>query len=760
MSLAVVEEPCIRHTLPGRVRVYVPGWAGKGKRTVETGLRQIEGVRRVQANPLTSTVLVEYDATLTDVQIILREVRALDLEKINALDKDPPPPPVQTEKRGRTVRARIAVRGLDRDPQLAKLVVERLACRPGVVQVKVNWLTGRVMVEFLEHKEDLDDLMAEVVGLELPDRPEEDRPTHPLDPGPWLQSALRTIASSLGLGLLAVRGLLGLQDPLPGASSAIQVASVIGIVQGIPPLRYGLRSLFGRTVADLLVHLPGIVALTVADTPLGLIFVLTESVRLLTEVSARRAAWLRRKAKTASAPSTQPDAVIRLRRGERAPLAVKVLSGTGTALGTDGMPLPVVVGGMVPPGARLYGGPFVLQVQSDQTFQSFIPQARPAPPASSLYERYLQASGILSLGFAAITALFTRSFTQTLISLLLVNSRPAAIGLDSADLNAAARVLRAGVTVVGSRPHRPVRRPDFLLLDGARLLTEALELASALPLSESENGAEIQDLATAIATAAGAPWGGAFPATSTVSAIEGGFDGKTATARIEQVRYWLGPLEDWSSQPQAAPLRQSGHYVLLLRSERQEQPLGLLALRPQLAPTVAELVQTCQRHGVELSVLANGDQLAVRALAQRASIAVLESQDAVAAIQARQQQGALVAFVSDNAGAAAGFDACDLAIGVIEEQNHLPARADLLAPDLRAVAAIIEAGVRRDAAVRDAVGLSTLSNVIGLIWGWRGMPGIEVAIRAVYLTALTALADAWLRLLGGKRPGSGSDERA
>src|SRR5437588_7755538 len=101
--------------------------------------------------------------------------------------------------------------------------------------------------------------------------------------------------------------------------------------------------------------------------------------------------------------------------------------------------------------------------------------------------------------------------------------------------------------------------------------------------------------------------------------------------------------------------------------------------------------------------------------------------------QAKQQQGAIVAFVSDNAGAAAGFDACDLAIGVIEEHNHLPARADLLAPDLRAVAAIIEAGVRRDAAVRDAVGLSTLSNVMGLIWGWRGMPGIEVAVHAVYL---------------------------
>jgi hypothetical protein len=385
-------------------------------------------------------------------------------------------------------------------------------------------------------------------------------------------------------------------------------------------------------------------------------------------------------------------------------------------------------------------------MHSEQTFQPFIPQARPALLAPSLYERYLQASGLLSLAFAAVTALFTGSFTQTLIALLLVNSRTAAIGLDSADLNAAVRVLRAGVTVVGSRPHRPIRRPGLLLLDGARLLSDTLELASALPLSEQDDGAEIQTQAGAVAAAAGSPWGGAFRATSQVAATEGVFDGKTATARIDSVRYWLGPLEDWSSLPQAAHLRQGGHYVLLLRSERQEQPLGLFALRPQLAAGVSDLVKTCRSYGVELGVLASGDQLAVRVVAQRANLAVLESQDAVAAIQAKQQQGTIVAFVSDHAGAAAGFDTCDLAIGVIEEHTHLPARADLLAADLRAVKAIIEAGVRRDAAVRDAVGLSTLSNLVGVVWGLRGAPGIEVAVDAAYLSALGALADAWLRL--------------
>src|SRR5205823_569913 len=45
-------------------------------------------------------------------------------------------------------------------------------------------------------------------------------------------------------------------------------------------------------------------------------------------------------------------------------------------------------------------------------------------------------------------------------------------------------------------------------------------------------------------------------------------------------------------------------------------------------------------------------------------------------------------------------------------------------------------------------------NIIGAIWGFRGTPGLEVASRAVYITALTALADGWMRLRGGKRPGS------
>jgi len=105
------------------------------------------------------------------------------------------------------------------------------------------------------------------------------------------------------------------------------------------------------------------------------------------------------------------------------------------------------------------------------------------------------------------------------------------------------------------------------------------------------------------------------------------------------VEYTLGPIADWSSIPQAARLRQRGNYVLVLRSEREKRPLGVLALRPKLAPGIEDLVQTCQRYGVQLAVLSSGDQIAAQALAYRANVTLLENDDAVEAIRAKQKEG-------------------------------------------------------------------------------------------------------------------------
>ncbi len=753
MSVAVAEEPQVLHTVPGRVRVHLPGWLGQGKRSLEKQLRQVQGVRSVQANPLTGNILIQFDPVVTSEQYLLELLRTLELDVTGAQDKEPPRPHVVREKQGKTVRARISVRGLDRDPHLAKHVVEHLERRPGV-HATVNRLTGRVLVEFEEHEAELEDLISEVAGLELPELPDEDRPDHPLDPGPLIQSASRSIGAALGLGLHAVLRLVGSSEPLPGADSAINIASVIGLLHGIPPLRFGLRKLLGRTKADLLFSIPGIITLTLGGSLFGLAVTGAESLRLLTEVQARRAAWRRHEERERHAPSSQPDALIRLETGERTPLAAQVIEGTGTAIGRDGLPMPVVQGGTVPPGARLYGGPFMLKLQNHETFQAFIPTPRPFPVAPSIFDYYLKAVGPLSLLYAAATAILTRSFTRTLAALVLVNPRTAAIGMDYADLSASARVLRAGVTVVSTRAHRVIRLPGSVVLDGARLLTDGLELTTALPLTEECDAAELLARAAGVSAAAGSPWGGDFRAAGIVLATDGTFDGHAATAYADGVRYALGPVEDWDSIPEAARLRERGYYVLVLRSEREQRPLGLVTLRPRLAPGVSDLVQTCRRYGVEIGVLTSGNQIAIQALARRAEVQLLDYDDAVEIIRTRQKEGAVVAFVSDNAGASSAFAACDLAIGVSDSHSRLPARADLLAPDLTGVAAIIEAGARREATVRDSAGLSAISNIVGAVWGFQGVPGVEVASRVVYVAALSAMADGWLRLRGGKRPGS------
>jgi hypothetical protein len=156
----------------------------------------------------------------------------------------------------------------------------------------------------------------------------------------------------------------------------------------------------------------------------------------------------------------------------------------------------------------------------------------------------------------------------------------------------------------------------------------------------------------------------------------------------------------------------------------------MIALRPRLAAGVAELVEICEHRGVEITLL-DGGSAAARSVARRAGVTFQPSDAAAEAVRARQADGKMVALVSDSAHAAEGFGACDLAIGLVSGwSSHFPARADLLASDLGAVAAIVEAGARREAAVRDSILLYMVANILGAVWGFRGAPRVERASHA------------------------------
>ena len=453
MSVALAQEPSLVHDVPGRVRVHLPELSTDNRRDLENVLRHQPGIQSVQANPDTGNVLIRFSPGLTDSRTVLGMVGAAARQSGPSLrnghrngsvpvrEASPAPPPAVEEREGQTRRARIAVRGLDRDPETARRVVEHLERLPGV-KARASVLTGRVLVEWTSHHLDIEDLISEVANVELPDVPGEDRPTHPLDPGPLQQSATRLTASTLGLGLLAAQRFSG-QPPLVSVPSLSYAGGAIHIVQAFPPLRNGLRSLVGRDAATLLLALPDILLSALTGSPLSLALAAATSLRLLTEVVARRTAWRRYEERLADTASAQPGATIRLEAGERTPLAAHVVEGQGTASGQNGLPLAVTPGATVPAGARLSGGPFVLELTEGK---AWTPTPRPAPPTPTLYDRYQQATGIASLVFAAGLGIITRSPSQAFAALLLVNPRPALIGREGANLSAAARALRAGVT--------------------------------------------------------------------------------------------------------------------------------------------------------------------------------------------------------------------------------------------------------------------------------------------------------------------------
>ncbi|MDP8901171.1 MAG: HAD-IC family P-type ATPase [Actinomycetota bacterium] len=750
MSLAVAGEPRVVHAITGRMRVHLPGWEGRGPRGLEARLRRVRGVSSARANPLTGNVLIRFDPAATEDEDVLRAVRELEPdEPAGEPEREPAPPPVQHELRGQVRRARIAMRGLDHDPDLARHVIESLERYPGVLRASASPLTGRVLVEFAEGEVALEDLISEVSSLELPAHPDEEPPTHPLDPGPARQTATRAAGAGLGLGLLAGRRLAGREGPPARGAIPAVAGGIIGILQGFPVLRDGLRAILDRDMADLAFSVAGIATQVLSGSPFGLALSGVEALRLFTEIRARRAAWRRYEESVEDAPPARPGAVIRLRASERTPLAGEVIEGAGTATGSDGLPMPVAPGTVVPAGARLYGGPFVLELKGDEPF---LPEPRPAPVAPSLYDRYLRGVGSVALAYAVATALTYRSLSRAFKALLLINPRAAIIGAEAADSGASARVLRSGVTVVGTRPDRSVRLPDVLLLDGPRVLTDGLEIGGVLPLNETHDASGILARAAAVSAAAGSPWGDAFLAAGTATATGGSFDGEVAIAHVEGVRYSLRPDEDRASLPPAARLRNRGDYLLMLGDEEGE--LGIVALRPRLAPGVAEMVGACRRHGVEIGLLAAGEPAAAQVVARRAETPLISSDDVVETIRGRQEGGALVTFVSDNAHAAAAFAACDLAIGVTDGSSHLPARADLLAPDLGAVAAILDAGARREKAVQDSTALSAVADLAGAVLGLRTTLGVQGASLPTTIATLGALVAGWTRLRGGERPRS------
>ena len=765
--MAVAEAPRVVRSLPGRVRVHLPDWSGASPDSIEAGLAEVAGVETVRARSATGNVLVHFDREATDQRTILD---ALATAAARApVEHDPRRPPAQSEDRkGRRrsslndngphgSRARIAVRGLDREPELARRLVDRLGRMRGVRRVSSSPLTGRVLIEFSEHELEFEELLAEIEKLELPELPGEDTPRHPLDPTPLIQSSSRTLGALLGIGLLASRRALGAQGPPVTRRGPAEAAGALGIVEGLPAVAERLEAALGPTGGQLLFGGVGLASLTFSGSALGLAVAGAGALRLLVEVRARRTAWREYEERLGEEAAPHPGARVRIDAGERVPLPGRVVEGFGTAIGADGLPTEASPGASVEAGARLYGGPCVIELANPG---GFTPPPRAGESRPSGYDRYLHAIGPVSLGYAALIGVLTRSPTRAITALLLVNPRAALIGAESADNGASARAIRSGVTVVGSRQHRPIRLPDALLLASPRVLTDGFEIGAAVALAAGATEEEVLRIASGVAAAAGSPWGRAFAATGRLEAVDGAFDGRTATAELGGQRWTLARARGRLPEPLERQ-REPGDVVLLLRRQGETGPHGAVVLRPRMARGAPDLLERCGRNGVQVRMASRSRSQAARAIARRARVELITGSDLSSVVRAAQRDGAVVAVLSDSATDGEAFAAADLAIALTSGlSGRFLARADLLAPDLGAAAAIIETAARHDLAVRDGVLCSVGANVAGAVWGVGAAPAFRRAARATYIGALAAMAAGELRLRGGRRPRSVAERLA
>jgi cation-transporting ATPase I len=749
--------PRVVHSLPGRARVHVPSWGALDRSGIERALRDVEGVTNVSASFRTGNVLVEFDRSITNEGEIVAELGRIAGHGENGDSPVLPETPASASARAvRTAgrRARIAVRGLERDPELARSVVEQLESRPEVARANASVLTGRVLVELVDDVpiEPLLEIISELEG----ENGAEPTPSHPLDPAPLIQGSTKLVGAALGLGLLAMRTARGAHAAPVERAGPAEIAGTLGILEGLPALTARIEDRLGYDSKELAFGALSIISLTFSGSTLGLALAGVTGLRAVTESRAKRRNWSEYEHRLSDERAPLPGDRIRLNQGERAPLPAKVVEGHGTAVGADGLPHPLGPWRNLESGAKVFGGPLTVEVRAPPAFR---PTERPPPPTPAL-DRYLDLLVPASLLFAGLTGVLTRSVPRALTALLLVNPRPALEGAETADNGASARAARSGVTVVGSRRGRPIRRPDAILLDSPRVLADGFEVARAEPLESGVTRNDVLGLASAVAAAAGSPWGNAFAAPGRTQAVEGDFDGHAASAHVNGDRYVLAPPRRNGGLPAGTvELLGEDEYPIVLRRE-QGEPVGLVSLRPRIAPGAKELFAECRRHGIRLELLARRDSKSARGLRSRTGISVVRD-SAAARVRALQREGKVVAVVSDSAAAGEVFDMCDLAIGLTSGRSgHFPARADVLAPGLSAVAAVVEAGVRRDAAIRDAVWLSLAANAGGTAWGLAGTPRFNIGSRATYIGSLAAVAAATLRLRGGHRPRSVAERLA
>ncbi|MFZ1994892.1 MAG: cation-transporting P-type ATPase, partial [Solirubrobacteraceae bacterium] len=280
------------------------------------------------------------------------------------------------------------------------------------------------------------------------------------------------------------------------------------------------------------------------------------------------------------------------------------------------------------------------------------------------------------------------------------------------------------------------------------LTDHRLQVGKVLSLRADVDETEVLAIASGIAAASGSPWGPAFPRAGRADAREARCEADAATAMVGRSRMRLGGA-DTTTIPGVEELPAEGQQVLVLTREGDVRPLGLVTLQPRLAEGTLGLLDVCRQRGVAVELLAESEAAVDQLIGDVGQLTVTAS-GAAERVRECQLAGELVAVLSDSPHAASAFAAADIAIALTSGlSGRFAARADLLAPDLDAVSAILVAAARRRAAIGDAVTLSVLSNLGGGFVGLRSSVGLDRGSQPTYIAALAAIGLASLRLAGG-----------
>jgi cation-transporting ATPase I len=612
----------------------------------------------------------------------------------------------------------------------------------GARAVRANELTRNVLVEFDERVTDARRVVARLEQLapRRPERREARRPARrrglPVGPPAVEPTTLvlverlgRAFGACAGLGIVALRGRE--PGPLAGVRAAAGVGAAVSVIDGSPELRALSRRVLGAEGRTGVLSATAIVAHTLSGSPLGLAVAGMVAIRQVVELLERRRALEAYAGNASAKPPVQGSWLATLEDGDRVPIGGRLVRGTGSAIASDGLPVPIRPGAGLRAGDRLFGGSFVVEL--DLPGRSAPARAGPGPPP------YLEWMDLASFVAGALTFLATRSLSRAIGVVVLLGPRPGVLAREAADAGANLRALRSGALT--SREDVVLRRPDLVLVGNPRVLSDGLEVDRATLLDRSLDEARAADLAVSVAALAGWPWGPIHRPGRRPDAGDGTFDGEAAHATVAGRRFTLRPDRE------AAPREANGSFSLVL--SRDGDPVAAISLKPRLSRDLGLFARTCRRLNMEVALVHDGratDRL--HALADEAGLGLVGGGTAAALGQAARARQ--VAVVTDAGDGSEDLSAACLSIGLaagLPDPFHVP--VDVLAPDLAGATAVLEAAALRELALRDGFRLEVVASAIGVARMARGAPSHATAATVPNLAALAGLTAAWLRLRGG-----------